>query len=297
MNWLHLLAGPLVGAVIGYCTNYIAVKMLFRPRRAVKLGKWQLPLTPGIIPKRKPQLAHAIGQAVGGQLFTETDVKEALLSAEVRETVADSVLDGLAGSSRSLEELCQRGMGEAAYDRCKEAISQKLCEKLETEVRRMDLGSVIAAQGAAAIKEKVSGTMLAMFVHDRSITGMAESIRSGVDRYLEENLHEALLPKVQAELDLLAGKSPEDLCQGISADPELLRKVVDRAYGAVVTSKADQVLGAIHVSDIVEQKINGMNVEEIERLVLSVMKNELRMIVNLGALIGFVLGIINVFVG
>ena len=87
MNWLHLLAGPLVGAVIGYCTNYIAVKMLFRPRRAVKLGKWQLPLTPGIIPKRKPQLAHAIGQAVGGQLFTETDVKEALLSAEVRETV------------------------------------------------------------------------------------------------------------------------------------------------------------------------------------------------------------------
>lgn len=45
--------------------------------------------------------------------------------------------------------------------------------------------------------------MLAMFVHDRSITGMAESIRSGVDRYLEENLHEALLPKVQAELDLL----------------------------------------------------------------------------------------------
>ena len=76
MNWLHLLAGPLVGAVIGYCTNYIAVKMLFRPRRAVKLGKWQLPLTPGIIPKRKPQLAHAIGQAVGGQLFTETDVKE-----------------------------------------------------------------------------------------------------------------------------------------------------------------------------------------------------------------------------
>lgn len=210
MNWLHLLAGPLVGAVIGYCTNYIAVKMLFRPRRAVKLGKWQLPLTPGIIPKRKPQLAHAIGQAVGGQLFTETDVKEALLSAEVRETVADSVLDGLAGSSRSLEELCQQGMGEAAYDRCKETISQKLCEKLETEVRRMDLGSVIAAQGAAAIKEKVSGTMLAMFVHDRSITGMAESIRSGVDRYLEENLHEALLPKVQAELDLLAGKSPED---------------------------------------------------------------------------------------
>ena len=297
MDWLHLLAGPLVGAVIGYCTNYIAVKMLFRPRRAVKVGKWRLPLTPGIIPKRKPQLAHAIGQAVGERLFTAADVKTALLSDEVKTSVADLVLGGAAGDSRPLAELLQRGIGPESYDRCKETVAQKLCEKLEREIRRMDLGAIIAERGGVAIKEKVSGTMLAMFVHDRSISAMVESIHSGVDQYLEENLHEMLLSKVQEELDAFAGKSTEELCQSLSAEPELLRRVVEQVYVAVVSSKADQVLGTIHVSEIVEQKINEMEVEEMERLVLSVMKQELRTIINLGALIGFVIGIINVFVG
>ena len=37
MEILRMLAGPLIGAVIGYCTNYIAVKMLFRPYHPVKL--------------------------------------------------------------------------------------------------------------------------------------------------------------------------------------------------------------------------------------------------------------------
>ena len=42
-----------------------------------------------------------------------------------------------------------------------------------------------------------------------------------------------------------------------------------------------------------EQKINGMDVQEVERLVLSVMKRELNAVVNLGALIGFIIGLIN----
>ena len=297
MDWVHLLAGPLVGAVIGYCTNYIAVKMLFRPRRPVKVGKWKLPLTPGIIPKRKPQLAHAIGQAVGERLFTAADVKAAVLSDEVKASVSDAVLGGMTGDGRSLEEQLQRGMGEETYERCKETVSQKLCAKLEKEIRHMELGAIIAERGSAAIKEKVAGTMLAMFVHDRTIATLAESIQSGVDQYLEENLHETLLPKVQGELDALAGKSTEELCQALAAEPELLRRVVEQVYDAVVSAKADQVLETIHVSEIVEQKINEMEVEELERLVLSVMKHELRTIVNLGALIGFVIGILNVFIG
>ena len=45
-----------------------------------------------------------------------------------------------------------------------------------------------------------------------------------------------------------------------------------------------------------EQKINDMDVKELEKLVLSVMKKELNAIVWLGALIGFILGIIMIFV-
>ena len=57
MNWIQILAGPAIGAVIGYCTNYGAVKMLFRPLTPIRIGKFTLPFTPGVIPKRKKELA------------------------------------------------------------------------------------------------------------------------------------------------------------------------------------------------------------------------------------------------
>ncbi len=59
MNWINIVSGPVLGAVIGYFTNYIAVKMLFRPYRPVRLGRWTLPFTPGVIPRRKGDLARA----------------------------------------------------------------------------------------------------------------------------------------------------------------------------------------------------------------------------------------------
>ena len=79
MNFLRLLAGPLIGAVIGYCTNYIAVKMLFRPLYPGKIGNWTLPFTPGIIPRGKSRLAKALGSAVGDHLITKQDLEVASL--------------------------------------------------------------------------------------------------------------------------------------------------------------------------------------------------------------------------
>ena len=48
-----LIIRPLIGAAIGYVTNWIAVKMLFFPLNPVKIGKFTLPFTPGVIPKNK----------------------------------------------------------------------------------------------------------------------------------------------------------------------------------------------------------------------------------------------------
>ena len=52
---LQNLSGPIIGAIIGYCTNYIAVKMLFYPRNEVKVCGHKVPFTPGAIPKGKPR--------------------------------------------------------------------------------------------------------------------------------------------------------------------------------------------------------------------------------------------------
>ena len=58
----------------------------------------------------------------------------------------------------------------------------------------------------------------------------------------------------------------------------------------------NSALRRINVAQVVEDKINSMSVEELEKGVMQVMKTELNMIVNLGALIGLVIGSINIFI-
>ena len=78
----HYIIPPLIGAVIGYCTNYIAVKMLFRPRNEIKVLGHTLPFTPGAIPKNKPRLAKAIGEVVETTFFGEETISAQFLSGE-----------------------------------------------------------------------------------------------------------------------------------------------------------------------------------------------------------------------
>ena len=92
LGWAVILAGPLIGALIGYLTNWLAVKMLFRPRKAIYIGKFHVPFTPGVIPRRKGALAKALGRMVSEMLVKKEDLKESLCSNSVSRTVAKTVL-------------------------------------------------------------------------------------------------------------------------------------------------------------------------------------------------------------
>ena len=78
LPWLTYLIPPLLGALIGYVTNYIAIRMLFRPLRPWHLLGIRLPLTPGIIPAKRKELAQRMGAMVGSHLLTADDVRQAL---------------------------------------------------------------------------------------------------------------------------------------------------------------------------------------------------------------------------
>lgn len=53
--WLSMLTTTGLGAIIGGFTNHLAIKMLFRPHRPIYIGKFQVPFTPGLIPKRRDE--------------------------------------------------------------------------------------------------------------------------------------------------------------------------------------------------------------------------------------------------
>ncbi|MCX7769398.1 MAG: DUF445 family protein [Flavobacteriales bacterium] len=79
---------PLIAALIGWFTNYIAVTMLFRPRYPIRF----LGVTiQGIFPKRQKVLAEKFGRLVAEQLLSSADIKQKLLSGESVENVVEMI--------------------------------------------------------------------------------------------------------------------------------------------------------------------------------------------------------------
>jgi len=71
--WTYVVP-PLAGLVIGYFTNDIAIKMLFRPYRPYRVFGWRIPFTPGLIPQNQPRLAKQIAKTIMGSLLTPEEL-------------------------------------------------------------------------------------------------------------------------------------------------------------------------------------------------------------------------------
>lgn len=72
--WIFIVP-PLAGGIIGYFTNDLAIKMLFRPYKALYIGGRKLPFTPGLIPRNQERLAVRISDAIMGSLLTPSELQ------------------------------------------------------------------------------------------------------------------------------------------------------------------------------------------------------------------------------
>ena len=87
-----------------------------------------------------------------------------------------------------------------------------------------------------------------------------------------------------------------ELLGQFDVDEAAVRSAVTDAYRNIVNQCADGILQSVNITALVEDKINAMPIDELEKLVQDVMKKELNAIVNLGALIGFILGLLNLII-
>ena len=71
-----IIIPPIAGSIIGYFTNDIAINMLFRPYKAVYIGKRRLPFTPGLIPRNQERLAQKVSDTIMGSLLTPEELQK-----------------------------------------------------------------------------------------------------------------------------------------------------------------------------------------------------------------------------
>lgn len=280
MTGTHLLIIPLVGACIGYVTNYIAVKMLFRPYKPVMLGKFRLPFTPGVIPKNKERIARACGNAIAGNLLTLEDMRGALDVDKLAGQVADSVkLD------MTLESLASK----ETIEKIKKILSAKIIEK----INGMDIEGIVRDVGVNAVMDKIKGSMVSMFITPNMIESFAVPVAGEIRKYLQNDGSEKIEKMVAEEVEEFAFVPVNETLEGIGID---YRGIIRKVVSDLMEEKLQGLLSEIDIAGIVEAKINSMDMREFEDLVFSIMKKELQAIVNLGALIGLVIGLINLLV-
>ncbi len=284
---LSLLSGPVVGAIIGIFTNYIAVKMLFRPYREKHIGKLHVPFTPGIIPRRQPALAAALGRMVSEKLVREEDIKHALLSDELTNTITGAIL-----SLPPVRESGRALIGDT-YDIQRDKLLDMLTEKIVVGIAGLDLEEIFKKEGvniAASVSQK--NPLIGMFLNEATIASIAAPLAERITFYLEGDGKVKLREILENEVTKIEEKPIGEMF----GDRESMKPMLASIYRRMVSEHADSIAARFHIAEIVEKRVCAMLPEDLEKLILSVMKKELNDVIRLGAVIGFVMGIVTTLI-
>ncbi|MBR5361369.1 MAG: DUF445 family protein [Lachnospiraceae bacterium] len=287
----NYITGPVIGAIIGCFTNYIAVKMLFYPRKEIRLFGHVLPFTPGAIPKGKSRLAGSIGNAVATSLLTKKDIEDMLLSPEIENEIADVVMKHFTVGLK--DEVCSlSGITDDRYEEKKAEIGALLSHQI---VEAIDVPKLMEEHGTGYIKERIHSHTLGKLVSSEWIGSMAMSVANDLQDILNEKGDDYVKAIVAEKMDKIDSMSIEEMMSNAGTGSDRLRRGVTETYRAIASDNVDELLSHIDIASVISGKINDMDIDELERLILTVMKNELRTIISLGAFIGFVLGLLNCF--
>jgi uncharacterized membrane protein YheB (UPF0754 family) len=231
---------PLLGAFIGYLTNKVAIRMLFRPLKAWRVLGVRVPMTPGIIPSKRHELAENIGEMVGEHLLTPTDIGAALSAERFQEhlyqLVDDRVKDALGRDLgpvitivpkrfrayfkvglRTLKYQLREGLHNyVRSDYFARTVREAVLEQAET-FGRAELNTLVSRESREAFYNVVDGFIARLLSGPRVERWLADYFQYSLARAVEEG---------KSLEDLLPGEFRHLVCMTIrNQAPQLLQKL------------------------------------------------------------------------
>ncbi|OPD56998.1 hypothetical protein BVG01_20725 [Bacillus anthracis] len=366
--WLSMLTTTGLGAIIGGFTNHLAIKMLFRPHHPMYIGKFQVPFTPGLIPKRRDELAVQLGKMVVEHLLTPEGIGKKLTNEEFQKGLihwAQVEVDKVMANEQSLRHMLEKWDVAHVEKEATEKIEQVITEKIQAFLEEYytytweqalphsvheKIESAIPNVSAFILKRAIHffeseegksrlSKMIDDFFASRgallNLVGMFLGNVSVVDRvqpevikFLGQDGTKQLLTDVlQKEWEKLKGRDVKEvetfvekemivssilsvvkveetvskfLNQSVQQVCEPVREtIIEKVVPGAVTKglkwgaeNVESILNNLHLAEIVQQEVSTFSTERLEELVLSITKNELKMITYLGALLGGMIGIV-----
>ena len=309
------IIAPLLGGIIGYITNDIAIRMLFRPHRAKYLFGIKIPFTPGIIPKEKGRIASAIGGAISENLMSKDVLEKNLLSDEMITKIRlsiDSFFETQKNNQETVREFLAHYLTANDIDRLIRGLKEGLIEQVSTKLGESNLGEQISevVMEHVSSKLRIDGLDLDIPQMLKSLIGsslwgqVASLIEKPAKNYLAKNINQMLSangPEIVGKLvdngfDDISQLSMQKLLQGKELQIAQTTNTCIGLYRTIISEHLPRILEAINIPVIIESRINEMNMNETEKLIFQVMDKELKAIVWLGALLGMIMGSINLLI-
>ena len=322
---ISYIIAPLLGGVIGYITNDIAIRMLFRPHTAKYFFGIHIPFTPGIIPKEKGRLAEAIGEAISENLMNKEVLEKYLLSEEMIGKVRMSIKDFIDVQQKNQETLLVFighyltneeiiNIVKGANESITKQLSYKLTDKevgekvahivIEHVAQKLSLeGAQELLSGMAGVMGGLKGMAAGLFGGNiiAKFLGMLREpaehfLAKQINTMLENNSEGIVSNMVSGEVDGILNKPVCKLLEGHEEQLAQAVNTIESVYRTIIKEHLPKILESIDISKIVRDRINEMDVNETEKLIFQVMNKELKAIVWLGALLGLVMGSINLLI-
>lgn len=316
---------PLLGGLIGYITNDIAIRMLFRPHKAKYLFGIHIPFTPGIIPKEKGRIAEAIGGGISENLMNNEVLEKYLLSDEMIGKVRSAVEEFISTQQQnqeSVDRFLGHYLSNDEIDTITQNINQSITKQTYEKLADSSVGDKVAhiaidhvaqkltIDGAQELLSGIGGAlgglkgMAAGLFGGNIVAKFLGMLREPAEHFLAKNINTMLRDNGEEIVSNMIGGEVDNflnkpVCKLLEGHEEQLAQTVDTIesiYRSIITGHLPKILESIDICKIVRERINEMDVNETEKLIFQVMDKELKAIVWLGALLGLLMGCINCFV-
>lgn len=291
---LHIIAAPLIGGIIGLITNGLAIHMLFRPHKEIRIGKFRVPFTPGLIPKEKGRIAAAIGKIVGNELLNGETMTKALCSEEMQNAFYrkfDTTAENLKDDSRLLKEYLEEKGFQDTVQKAEEDISTKAGTFIANKMIEENLSMVLLDYAIEEVTANLNPMVMA--VAGGAIEAAKMPISVKIDNMILEKCPEYIGGYLDSSFESLMEKPMSEVAALVEEKFPRLKYQIWIVYEAFMEERAEHFIQQINIPKVVEDKINEFDVAELEVMIMEIARKELNALVWLGGLLGMIMGLVN----
>ena len=313
---LLFIVPPVAGAIIGYVTNVIAIRMLFRPLNEIRVFGIRLPFTPGILPRQRKKLAVSIGSMVERELLTPEILRDRLERDDVREKIRQAIsLFTESILEKTPKELTSGNFAGSANGGGK-LLTEKTLSALEKIypffssavmefLNRGDIRRELESKGRIIISNlmmqlnSLQRFFLSAGQYDQTLQekmpNIIDELVEGVNRlFKEDRIKNAIIGGAASSLNRMIGSDYKTLKALLEITPEekiKLDSYLAEKLTAAVDSRIEYILSSIDIKTLVSDRIDSLDMLRVERIILDVMSNQLKYVELFGGVLGFMLGL------